>query len=202
MVTDPEARGLLDDAAVLRGPHDLVLTHDMLVEGVHFLSADPPEDEEAGDDRAPVPDGARGGPPRRPQVKFLKIDQLSPERVSITGLLHVPVGGAATAVELVHEGTLYHDDIVDGAIVRRGQRTAVAAHGARAAAAAGGVLLYRGMEMVLDLPAPVRIAMAQTAATMARAAPKTSSRVRKTFTSKSARSTPSNNHSNTLFILS
>jgi thiamine-monophosphate kinase len=37
----PAARGLLDDAAVLG---DLVLTHDMLVEGVHFLPDDPPED--------------------------------------------------------------------------------------------------------------------------------------------------------------
>jgi thiamine-monophosphate kinase len=39
--TDPAARGLLDDAAVLG---DLVLTHDMIVEGVHFLVEDPPED--------------------------------------------------------------------------------------------------------------------------------------------------------------
>jgi thiamine-monophosphate kinase len=35
------ARGLLDDAAVLG---ELVLTHDMIVEGVHFLPDDPPED--------------------------------------------------------------------------------------------------------------------------------------------------------------
>lgn len=41
LATHPAARGLLDDAAVLG---DLVLTHDMLVEGVHFLSGDPPED--------------------------------------------------------------------------------------------------------------------------------------------------------------
>lgn len=37
----PAARGLLDDVAVLG---DLVLTHDMIVEGVHFLPEDPPED--------------------------------------------------------------------------------------------------------------------------------------------------------------
>lgn len=39
----PAARGLLDDAAVLEvGGEALVLTHDMLVEGVHFLpTADP-----------------------------------------------------------------------------------------------------------------------------------------------------------------
>ena len=41
----PAARGLLDDAAVLEvGGTTLVLTHDMLVEGVHFLSTDPPGD--------------------------------------------------------------------------------------------------------------------------------------------------------------
>lgn len=38
---DPAARGLLDDTAVLG---DLVLTHDMIVEGVHFLPDDPPGD--------------------------------------------------------------------------------------------------------------------------------------------------------------
>jgi thiamine-monophosphate kinase len=39
------ARGLADDAAVLElGGTRLVLTHDMLVEGVHYLPADPPED--------------------------------------------------------------------------------------------------------------------------------------------------------------
>jgi thiamine-monophosphate kinase len=42
---DPAARGLVDDAAVLSfGDRRLVLTHDTLVEGVHFLPSDPPED--------------------------------------------------------------------------------------------------------------------------------------------------------------
>jgi thiamine-monophosphate kinase len=44
MATHPGARGLLDDAALLEiGSARLVLTHDMLVEGVHFLPTDPPE---------------------------------------------------------------------------------------------------------------------------------------------------------------
>lgn len=44
LATDPAARGLLDDAAVLEvGGQGLVLTHDMLVEGVHYLPDDPPE---------------------------------------------------------------------------------------------------------------------------------------------------------------
>lgn len=41
IATDSAARGLLDDVAVLG---DLVLTHDMIVEGVHFLPDDSPAD--------------------------------------------------------------------------------------------------------------------------------------------------------------
>ena len=45
LATHPAARGLADDAAVLEvGGATLVLTHDMIVEGVHFLPADPPGD--------------------------------------------------------------------------------------------------------------------------------------------------------------
>ena len=41
----PAARGLADDAAVLdTGDTRLIFTHDMIVEGVHFLAADPPQD--------------------------------------------------------------------------------------------------------------------------------------------------------------
>lgn len=44
LATHPAARGLLDDAAVLDvGGAKLVLSHDILVEGVHFLPTDPPE---------------------------------------------------------------------------------------------------------------------------------------------------------------
>jgi thiamine-monophosphate kinase len=42
IATHPAARGLLDDAAVLPfGGSNLILTHDMIVEGVHFLPDDP-----------------------------------------------------------------------------------------------------------------------------------------------------------------
>ncbi|HEV2080355.1 MAG TPA: thiamine-phosphate kinase [Allosphingosinicella sp.] len=45
LVTDPAARELLDDAAVLEvGSARLVLTHDIVAEGVHFLPGDPPGD--------------------------------------------------------------------------------------------------------------------------------------------------------------
>ena len=39
IATAPEARGLLDDVAVLG---DLVVTHDSIAEGIHFLPHDPP----------------------------------------------------------------------------------------------------------------------------------------------------------------
>ena len=39
IATSPEARGLADDVAVLEG---LVITHDSIAEGVHFLPGDPP----------------------------------------------------------------------------------------------------------------------------------------------------------------
>jgi len=39
IATAPEARGLLDDVAVLEG---FVISHDSIAEGVHFLPADPP----------------------------------------------------------------------------------------------------------------------------------------------------------------
>jgi thiamine-monophosphate kinase len=45
LATHPAARGLLDDAAVLEiGGRTLVLTHDMLVEGVHYRPDDPAGD--------------------------------------------------------------------------------------------------------------------------------------------------------------
>lgn len=45
IAADPGARALLDDAAVLEiGEHKLVLTKDMIVEGVHYRADDPPED--------------------------------------------------------------------------------------------------------------------------------------------------------------
>ena len=46
LATHPAARGLSDDAAVLAPAlgRELVLTHDMLAAGVHFLAGDPPSD--------------------------------------------------------------------------------------------------------------------------------------------------------------
>ena len=44
LADDPAARGLADDVAVIEiGGETLVLTHDMIVEGIHYRPNDPPE---------------------------------------------------------------------------------------------------------------------------------------------------------------
>ncbi len=50
---------------------------------------------------------------------------------------------AATAVELVHSATLVHDDVIDGAKLRRGCPTVVATAGRQAAVATGDLLFSR-----------------------------------------------------------
>jgi octaprenyl-diphosphate synthase len=69
---------------------------------------------------------AAGGKRLRPTLTFL---------CSPPGASPPVVEGAA--VELVHMATLVHDDIVDGARVRRGRAAAWTAHGEEAAKAAG-----------------------------------------------------------------
>ena len=51
--------------------------------------------------------------------------------------------GAAVAVELVHMATLVHDDVLDGAPVRRGRPTVVARAGRKAAVGVGDLLFSR-----------------------------------------------------------
>jgi geranylgeranyl pyrophosphate synthase len=50
---------------------------------------------------------------------------------------------AAVAVELVHSATLVHDDLIDGARLRRGRPTVAAAAGRRTAVATGDLLFSR-----------------------------------------------------------
>jgi geranylgeranyl pyrophosphate synthase len=50
---------------------------------------------------------------------------------------------AAVAVELVHSATLVHDDVIDGARLRRGRPTVSAAAGRRVAIATGDLLFSR-----------------------------------------------------------
>ena len=54
-----------------------------------------------------------------------------------------PPVAAGVAVELVHLATLMHDDLIDGARLRRGRASAWSAHGPGAARAAGDYLFAR-----------------------------------------------------------
>jgi geranylgeranyl pyrophosphate synthase len=78
---------------------------------------------------------AAGGKRLRPLLVFLAAGAPPPET---EGLLH-----AAVAIELVHSATLVHDDVLDGAALRRGRPTVVAAGGRRIATAAGDLLFSR-----------------------------------------------------------
>lgn len=69
---------------------------------------------------------------------------------------------AAVVIELTHLATLYHDDVMDEAPLRRGAESANARFGNAAAILAGDFLFARASELVADLgPAAVRL-QAQT----------------------------------------
>ena len=75
---------------------------------------------------------AAGGKRLRPALTFLSAPLAAPATVA-----------AGVAVELVHQATLVHDDLIDGARVRRGHAAAWTSHGPPAARAAGDYLFAR-----------------------------------------------------------
>ncbi|PZS12845.1 MAG: hypothetical protein DLM64_04245 [Solirubrobacterales bacterium] len=76
-----------------------------------------------------------GGKRLRPLLVCLAAGVPAPER---EGLVR-----AAVAVELIHGATLVHDDVLDGASLRRGRPTVVAAAGRGLATATGDLLFSR-----------------------------------------------------------
>lgn len=58
--------------------------------------------------------------------------------------------GVAAALEMIHMATLIHDDVIDGAITRRGLPTASAIHGNNAAVLSGDVLLAKAMRLLAE----------------------------------------------------
>jgi geranylgeranyl pyrophosphate synthase len=83
---------------------------------------------------------AAGGKRLRPALVYLA----TPE--ALRGTDHTVAAGAA--VELVHMATLVHDDLLDGAELRRGQPTTWATYGERAAKATGDHLFARAFALL------------------------------------------------------
>jgi len=80
---------------------------------------------------------AAGGKRLRPVLAYLASSPDAPPPVA-----------AGVAVELVHMATLVHDDLIDGAAVRRGHAAAWSAHGAAAARATGDFLFARAFAVL------------------------------------------------------
>jgi len=72
------------------------------------------------------------------------------------------VVATAAGVELLHEATLHHDDIVDEADLRRGEPTAQRVCGPMVAAFAGSELLYATVELFAHLPTALRRCIGRT----------------------------------------
>jgi geranylgeranyl pyrophosphate synthase len=82
---------------------------------------------------------AAGGKRLRPALAFLSS---APDGA--------PPLEAGVAVELVHMATLVHDDLIDGATVRRGRASAWSEHGADAAKASGDYLFARAFSVLAE----------------------------------------------------
>ncbi|MHB1859793.1 MAG: polyprenyl synthetase family protein [Solirubrobacteraceae bacterium] len=82
-----------------------------------------------------------GGKRLRPLLVVLAAEAAGGPRESEDG--ESALVRAATAVELVHSATLVHDDVIDGAQLRRGSPTVVRAAGRVAAVATGDLLFSR-----------------------------------------------------------
>ena len=83
---------------------------------------------------------AAGGKRLRPVLVFLATPPELRERDEVVA--------AGAAVELVHMATLVHDDMLDGADLRRGRPTAWALYGEQAAKAAGDYLFARAFAVL------------------------------------------------------
>ncbi len=90
---------------------------------------------------------AAGGKRLRPALAFLSS---SPDD-------EAPVA-AGVAVELVHMATLVHDDLIDGAAMRRGRVAAWSEHGEAAARAAGDYLFARAFSVLAETGDPAAVA--------------------------------------------
>jgi geranylgeranyl pyrophosphate synthase len=79
---------------------------------------------------------------------------------------HPSIRLGAIAVELLHLGTLTHDDVVDDGRLRRGHKTVGATHGNLTSGFVGSVLIARGAEIVASLGSEPTSHFADTASAM------------------------------------
>ena len=79
-----------------------------------------------------------GGKRLRPLLVVLAAESAGGPPEGEEGEMHLI--RAAVAVELVHSATLVHDDLIDGAALRRGRPTVASAGGRKAAVATGDLL--------------------------------------------------------------
>jgi geranylgeranyl pyrophosphate synthase len=91
---------------------------------------------------------AAGGKRLRPALAFL----------SSSPAAEPPVA-AGVAVELVHMATLVHDDLIDGAAVRRGRAAAWSEHGEKVAKASGDYLFARAFAVLAATRDPRAVAV-------------------------------------------
>ncbi|MEV5339554.1 polyprenyl synthetase family protein [Streptomyces sp. NPDC052676] len=104
-------------------------------------------------------DPARGGGKAvRPMLAMLSA-------VAVGGTPAVAVPGAV-AVELVHDFTLLHDDVIDGDALRRHRPAAWSAFGTPAAVLTGDALLVTAMRVVADVPVRGAVAVRELVAAL------------------------------------
>jgi len=97
-----------------------------------------------------------GGKRLRPMMAIAAAQVGSDEVVSDEVIL------AATACELVHLGSLYHDDVMDSSTIRRGVETANSKWGNLQAVVAGDFLLARASSLAANLSLDVSRLLATT----------------------------------------
>jgi len=97
-------------------------------------------------DGTPIPGGGGGGKAIRPALALLSAEAVGAD-------VHTGLPGAV-AVELVHNFSLIHDDLLDGDVERRHRRTVWSLWGSAAAILSGDAMLALAHEVLLESPAP------------------------------------------------
>lgn len=93
--------------------------------------------------KSPPPYIPEGGKHLRPKLALI-----GAHLCGYVGEWHMPLG---CAFELLHNSSLFHDDVIDEATTRRGMPSINVSHSNRIAILAGDLLMSRGMDIVVEL---------------------------------------------------